>query len=438
MRDEDTETEAGTETKSKTEATTGTRRTRWNALVGFSVSRLWNRATRTRSGRIAATITAVALTVGLLLVLTGVALGLADGGVVTESDATVEIAPESSSSISAVDGVEGPRLGDANGRAATIGDEDDVDHASPVLVETVKLEDADGEPRTVLLVGVVPDGEPRTVAGLPTNELEPGDSHYANGSYDGLPQQEAVLSEAAAERLGASTDDELAVAGDAGPTGPDGDDPAVTVTAVEAADEDAGNDAPVALVHLSELQTVAGSSDGELADRMLVWGDSEAAEAAGADAYPEATVDATGGVSLDSLFDDGLALATSVLALVASVAICAAFVATTMGMTVDEDRQTLAVLESIGFPAISRLAIVALSTLVTTVAGALLGVGVGIGGIHAVNGLASATIAPGAVAIVHPLFVPYAVAVAVFSALIAVPYPLAVASRTSVLEEVGQ
>lgn len=422
----------------------GSRRTRWNALVGFSLRRLWKRATRTRSGRIAATVTAVALTVALLLVLTGIALALADGGVVSQDDAAVQVQPESSGSVSAVDGVEGPRLGDANARAAALREAEGVDHASPVLLEQSRLEAADGEPQPVLLVGVVPDDEPQTVAGLSTGALEAGDSHYADGSYTGPPREEIVLSDAAAERLGATTGDELGVAGSgAGSTVESGaEDRTVTVSGVEtAASEsgtDAGTDTPVALVHLSELQTFAGSADGQLADRILLWGDAAAAESAATDTYPDAAVASNQDLTLESLFDDGLALATSLLALVASVAICASFVATTMGMTVDEDRRTLAVLESIGFPTASRLAVVALSTLVTTVVGAVLGIGLGVAGIHAVNAIAGAVLSSGAVAVVHPLFVPYAIGVALFAGLVAVPYPLAVASRTSVLEEVAQ
>jgi putative ABC transport system permease protein len=109
-----------------------------------------------------------------------------------------------------------------------------------------------------------------------------------------------------------------------------------------------------------------------------------------------------------------------------------------MGMTVDEDRRALAVLESIGVPVRGRLAVVAISTAVTTLVGALVGIGVGVAGIAGVNAVASATVAPGAVARFHPSFVPYAIAVALLSGLVASPYPLAVAARTSVLEEVGR
>ena len=414
----------------------GSRRTRWRGLVGVSVVRLWKRTVRTRSSRVVATIGAVALTIALLVVVTGVALGLAGGGAVDDTDADVQIVPEESGALSAVDGVEGPRLGETNERAESMRSSDDVEHASPILVEPVKLEPAsDDRPETVLLVGVVPDDEPRTVGGLPTDALEPGDPHYANGSYDGSREGQIVLSEAAAERLEAETDDELTVGGSQLPENASA--PTVTATAVEEAG-DGDDETPVALVHLSELQALSGADNDQLADQVLIWGDTDAAESAAADEYPDAAIESHDGTDPSALFGDGLAFATSLLAFVVGIAICASFVATTAGMSVTEDRRTLAVLEAVGYPTRSRLSIVAVSTLLTTLGGALVGIVLGVGGIYAVNAVASATVAPGAVAVVHPILVPYALAVALVSGLVAIPYPLAVAARTSVLEEVGR
>ncbi|WP_076608363.1 ABC transporter permease [Natronorubrum thiooxidans] len=413
----------------------GTRRARWRGLVGISVIRLWKRMVTTRSGRLVATIGAVALTIALLVVVTGIALGLADGGAVADDDADVRIAPEESATLSAVDGVEGPRLGATNDRAETIRAEDGVAHASPVLVEPVQLESTDGDPRTLLLVGVVPDDEPRTVGGLSTESLESGGPRDADDSSDGPPAGEIVLSATAADRLEADAEETLTV------TGPHRSDerpaPSFTASAVETAGDD-DLETPIALVHLRDLQTVAGADGGQLADHVLIWGDADAATAAAAEAYPDATVQATDGTDPSALFGDGLAFATSLLALIVGVTICASFVATTAGMTVNEDRRTLAVLESVGYPTHSRLTIIAVSTLLTTLCGALLGIILGVGGIHALNTVASATVAPGAVAAVHPVFVPYAIVVALVSGLVAVPYPLAVAARTSVLAEVGR
>lgn len=412
------------------------RRSRWVGIVGLSVDRLWKRATRTAAGRVVATTAAVALTISLLLVVTGVALALADGGVASEDDADVRVTPEESGALSSVDGVEGPRLGDANERAASIRDRDGVEHASPVLIEPVRLESpSNDESRSVLLVGVVPPDEPRTVAGLPTAALEPGDPHYDGGSYDGPRTGEIVLSRTAAERLDAATGDELGAAGVRTTDEP----PTFTVTAVEDGTRNVRDgDVPVAIVHLSELQSLSGADDGGLADRILVWGEPGPSTAAAEGTYPDAAVATEGDVDPSSLFDDGLAFATSVIAFLVGVTVCTAFVATTMGLTVDQDRRTLAVLEAVGFPTHSRLAVVATSIVVTTLFGALFGALFGFLGVFAINALAAATVAPGEVAAVHPLFVPYAFAVAFVSGLTAVPYPLAVAARATVLEEVGR
>lgn len=407
--------------------------TRWFGLIGLSATRLWKRTVRTRSGRAATTIGAVAVTIALLLIITGIALALANGGVTTQDDADVRITPETGRTLSSVDGVEGTRLGAANERAKDIRSRDGIDHASPVLVEPVRLEATNGKPQRILLVGVVPDGEARTVAGLSTAGLSSGDPHYANGSSDGPRQGEIVLSQAAANQLGATTDDELSITSVRTPAGTGS--PTVTVAAVETTDGGEGK-APVALVHLNELQSLAGADDSGLADRLLVWGDPGAAKSAGQDVYPNAAVESTGTSDPSSLFDDGLAFATSVLALIIGVAICASFVATTMGMTVNEDRRTLAILSAVGFPVHSRLVIVTLSTALTTLCGALVGIALGVVGIHVVNAVAAATVTSGTVAAVHPLFVPYAIAVALVSGLVAVPYPLAVAARTTILTEV--
>ncbi|QSG01497.1 ABC transporter permease [Natranaeroarchaeum sulfidigenes] len=403
----------------------GRRRGQFAGLVELALTRLWKQATRTTSGRLVATVAGVALTIALLLLVTGIALGLAGGGIAAADDADVRIGPAEETVVASVDGVEGVRLGEANEHAAEIRSEPDIEHASPVLVEPVRLEPADGgESRIVLLVGVVPNNEPRTIAGLSTARLEPGDPHYGDGTFDGPRAEEIVLSEAAAERF-ESDPERLVRASDRSD-----EDIGFDIAAVEATEE--GH--PVALVHLSELQSLAGTERDGLADRLLVWGDADAATAAGEDRYPDTTIQQTAtATNPAAMFDDDLAFATSLIALVVGIGICASFITTTMGMTVEEDRRVLAVLEAIGFPAYSRLAVVGISTLATTLVGAILGIGLGWLAILTVNRLVEST-----VAVAHPLFVPYAVGVALVSGLLAVPYPLVVAARTTVLDEVGR
>ncbi|SNZ04868.1 putative ABC transport system permease protein [Natronoarchaeum philippinense] len=413
-----------------------TRRARWRGLLGVSAARLWKQATATRTGRIAATTAAVGTTIAVLLIVTGVALSLAEAGVVSSSDADVRIVPTEGETLTGVSGVEPARLGATNERARQLQSADGVDHASPVLVEPVRLAETGGNASAlVLLVGVVPDENGRSVAGLSTAALEPGDPHYANGSYDGQRRSQIVLSETAAERVGATAGDSVAVGGNR----TEADAAALSVAAVESSSGNEGDaDVPVALIHLSELQSLSGADTGELADRVLVWGDADAAASAASEAYPNATVETPGGADPTALFDDGLAVATSLVALVVGVTICAAFVATTMGIAVNEDRRLLAVLAAIGFSTPSRLVIVGVSTLVTTLVGAIFGIVGGAAGIVAVDAVAGATVASRSVAAFHPVMIPYALAAALLSGVIAAPYPLVVAARTSVLDEVGR
>ncbi|WIV66748.1 ABC transporter permease [Natrialbaceae archaeon AArc-T1-2] len=403
------------------EDTDTTWRARWYGVVSMSLSRVREQATRVMPGRIASTVLAVALTIGLLLLVTGVAVALADDGITSETDADVRIAPADGGSLSALDGVESPRLGEASERSETIRSTDGVDHATPMLVETVALQTSDGESERVLAVGVVPDAD-ASVATLPAASLEDGAEDEPSGPI--------VLSDAAADRLAVTSGDDLEVA----ETETNDASLSLAVTAVESGD----GDVPVALVHLDDLQELSGADEGDLADGVLVWGENDRAVSAAESAYPDATIETDDEVTLAALFDDGLALATSLIALVVGVTVCSLFVATTAGLTVEEDRETLAVLAAVGFPVRSRLATVAVTTLSTTLGGAIVGIAVGFGGIVVVNALADAVMASGAVAHAHPLFAPYAVAVAVFSGLAALPYPLAIAARTDVLAEVGR
>ncbi|MFU8867037.1 FtsX-like permease family protein [Natronococcus sp.] len=392
------------------------RSSRWWGLLAVAVG-LVRTQTRTARGRTLATILVVALTVANLVLVTGVALALADDGEAGH-DADARIVADDGDLLGSVAGVESPRLGESPDRAERIADRDGVDHASPVLREPIRVDhpDADGS-AYLLLVGVVPGDEPSTVAELPTADLEPAGSSDAR----------IVLSRAAAAELGAEPGDPLSLEGV--------DTRSTTVAAVE---DGSGDEAPVALVHLEVLQSLSGAEGSGLADEVLVWGEGDAIREGAAETYPDAALEGEGAPDVRALFGDGLALATSALALVVALGICSLLVATTAGMRVEADRRTLATLGAIGFPTPSRLAVVATTTLATATVGALLGVGLGIVGIRLTNALATATVAPEAVAALHPLLAPYALAVALVSTLLALPYPLSLAARTDVLAEVGR
>lgn len=394
---------------------------RASGLIRLAVARIRGQVAGVAPGKSVAIVLAVALTLAILVVVSGLTLALVDGGLATHHDATVRVEPKAGSTHSSVDGVERPRLANATARTAEIRSTDGVDHATAVLVETVPVR-TDGESATepasytrVLAVGVNPDAGSGVVAGLPIDALEADDDR-------GI-----VLSKTAADRLGVDAGETVFVARGT-------EQYPLTVIAIEPT---TGNgDAPVALVDREALLSYAGATDDSLADRVLVWGDRSAAVDAAAAAYPEGSVETGGSAHPSELVEDGLALATSVVATVVAVVVCALFIATTAGMAVAEDRPRLAILAAIGFTSQSRLAVVATTILATVVAGSILGLALGFVGLYAVDAVARVTVGAESIVAVHPLLVPYTVGVALVAGLLAIPYPLAVAARTDVVASV--
>ncbi|AGB16980.1 ABC-type transport system, involved in lipoprotein release, permease component [Halovivax ruber XH-70] len=426
----------------------GRRRSRTSGLIRIALARFRGQLTGVQSGKSTAIVVAVALTLALLVVVTGLALALVDGGGTSQTDADVSIEPADGGSLSSVNGIESPRLANATAHTAELRAADGVDRATPVLVEPVAVRSetastADPSAYTRLLaIGVDPAVDAGSVAGLPLDALGDGDdgADDADGrrSESGAENESAagtlgarsaglVLSETAANRLDVTVGEAVVVTSGT-------ETYQLPVTAVEPTTGD--DEAPVALVDRDALMTFAGSADASLADRILLWGDEGAAERAAADAYPAAAVEPTDSIHPAALFENDLALATSLVATIVALVVCALFIATTAGMAVAEDRPQLAILSAIGFSGASRLAIVTTAILTTVIGGSVLGVVLGIGVGYGVNALAGVLFATGSVVVFHPLVVPYTVVVAVVAGLLALPYPLSIAARTDVLAAV--
>ncbi|WP_256530558.1 ABC transporter permease [Halovivax cerinus] len=409
---------------------------RTEAFVRIALARVRGQLTGVAAGKATAIVFAVSVTLALLVVVSGLALALVGGGVATDTDADVVVEPTDGGSLSSVNGIERPRLANATAGAAEIRDADGVSQATPVFVETVPVRTADepaddaAEYVRILAVGVDPESADGRVAGLSTAGLDADGTANASASGDGDdgPLSDGlVLSETAADRLDVTVGDTVVVA-----SGTDGYP--VTVTAVESVSGDA--DTPVALVDRSALLAFAGASEDSLADRILVWGEDDAAVAAASTAFPSATVESTGSTHPADLFDDELALATSLVATVIALVVCALFIATTAGLAVAEDRPQLAVLSAVGFSNASRLAVVATTVLATVLGGSILGFGLGVFAGYGVNALSAAVLGTAPIVVLHPLFAPYTMLVAVAAGLLALPYPLSIAARTDVLGEI--
>ena len=413
---------------------TDSRSARWRGLIGVAVQRVRNRATDGRINRLTLAIGIVAFAIALLVVITGIGAGLATQSTVYGSGVDYWIVPESSTTLTTVVSVRGPQLGDVHDAHAEIERIDGVAGATPVLVDIVRMRaPASERPEYVLGIGIVPAGGDEEVAGISTAGFTPGDPHYADGSYDGELTGEVILSPAAATILNASAGEALAVGS---PVSGEVSYSEFTVTGVsEEGFRTAGGNLPVAVFHLSELQTLTGAAEGDQADQMLVETNAPGVESSLRNVYSDADVVARQGLNPQQVLDSDLPLAITLTALLVGLVIAGLFVATTMSLEIEADRRRLALLAAIGISERGRLLVVAASTLAIALLGGVVGVVLGIGGILLVNLLATTQFGLPAIARPHPLLVVYGLGVALVVGLLATPYPLLIARRTAIREE---
>lgn len=376
------------------------------------------------SRQVALAVLGVALTVMLVTTVGGVALGLASG-TVGGDDVDYRIVPAASSVESVAVAVGGPKLGDVHRVTDRLSDDERIEYATPVELQVVQLTAASGPEEYVLLVGVIPAAG-QSVAGLPVSALTAGDPYYANGSYDGGWTGEMVVSEAAGRLLDADVGTTLRPVS--------ASDRSFTVVARHEAGSSASPaSVPVAVVHLAELQSIAGSADADHADQVLVRTDDPSVRADLAGVYPETEVVAGGALSTRRFAASNLPLAVAVTTVLTAVVVGVLLVATTMGLAVTDDRQFLATLAALGFSAPSRLLLVLVEVVAVAVLGGVVGMGLGVAGIAATN-LATRELFGVGVAVVDGRILVADLVVSVLIGVLAAAYPLWLGRRTSVVE----
>jgi len=191
---------------------------------------------------------------------------------------------------------------------------------------------------------------------------------------------------------------------------------------------------PVILVHLSELQTLTGSDGGDTADQILVNTDNPAVRDTLTDRYPKTTVVTRNGLSAQRVFTSNLPLAVAIAAVVSAVVVGVLFLTTLMGLEVSADRNQLGALAAMEFSRRSLSLLVAAETVVVSVLGGVVGIGVGFLGVLGANALGAKLFGLERVAVFQPVLAGYAVAVALIIGLIGAVYPVWVSRRSDVLE----
>jgi len=396
-------------------------------LSGLGVRRVFGRLRGAAPGRMTVCILGVAVAVALLVVVTGVSLGLASSTTVESEDIDYWIVPDDNGAGSV------PLESEGHGsvksmRTAELTRDDRIDYASPVVLQPLQLTNpATGDREYVVAVGVIPTGDQRRVADMDISPLDTEYSHYADGTYDGQWSGEFVASPAVTERLALTQGDTVDVGNS---------DRSLTLTHINDREMAAGfGEVPAIAMPLAELQSLTGLDSADQADQILVSTTDPTVESDLAGVYPQTDVVSRAGISGVDATPTNLPLAMALAATLVAGGIGVAFVATMMGLELTAGRQELAVLSAVGFSGRSRALVVVSETVTVAVLGGILGVGLGALAIVGVNAGVSSAIGIPSLATITPALIGYALVAAVAVGLCAAPYPLYLTTRTNTLEE---
>lgn len=407
------------------------RRTRLRSLVGLSIQRTLGQFRHGNRKRLVLSVTGVAIAIGLMVVVTSTSLGLATETTIYGSNVDYWIVPKGGTVSTMAVAVDGPQFGAAHETTDQIAEFDGVEHVTPVSMRVIRMQvQSSGDSEYLLVIGALgQDGV--SIAGLPTRNLTPGDPFYADGSYDGRWTGDLIASPAALTVLNASPSDTLIPSGQT-------TNRSFNIREVSSSGVDTGAGAlPVVLVHLSELQALEQTPPRDTADQFIVKTSTPAVRDSLASVYPSSRVVERSGLSASTVVSSDLSLAIALTAFIVALVLGSLFVATSLALEITADRHQLATLTAIGYSAQSLTILVATQTLTVSVLGGLLGLGLALPGIVALNTLATSELGTGSIAILHPGLAVYGLVVALLIGLVCAPYLAWLAARTTTVEDLS-
>lgn len=349
------------------------------AVVGLALAQL--RHEREQS---LLAICGIALAVLSMTVLAGAGLGALDFGEqqFESADRDLWITSGSLGVAGAGGGGFTGEIQDSRTTAAEIESHDDVRHAHPLGFDTVYVS-ADGDEFDTHVGVGVPGGGP-SIEITEGEGFSDGDTHYANGTYEGPRTNEVIVDEQVAAAFDVGVGDTIYVGGSLAAAREN----EFTIVGISPTfSEFAG--APAVTVHLSELQAVTGTTGTDPATMITVSLEPDAdAEAVQADLereHPEYEV-RTNRDQLESVLEEQAVVLAGAASLVALAIVAGVFLtANLLVLVVHQQRAELAALAAIGIPNRTIRVFIATQGSVIGVAGGLIAVLTTPAVVHAAN-----------------------------------------------------
>lgn len=272
--------------------------------------------------------------------------------------------------------------------AANISAREDVSTAVPMAFQTIYVGSNTSDFETVVGVGAPAHGPSVSITeGRPFQTTD--DVHYADGSYDGPMTNEVVIDRRTADLLGVSVNDTIYVGG----TLKTASENEFVVRGISPTYSRFVG-APTAVLHLSELQAVTGTTASDRATfisvRLTDSATAETVEREIQQAYPTYTV-RTNEEQLQATLRGKVTVIASGLSLVVLAVVAGVLLTMNLQLAfVSQQRERFAALQALGLSRASLVTVVIANTLLVGVLGALVGVALAVPSTWLLNWVAAA------------------------------------------------
>ncbi len=322
-----------------------------------------------RRSRTTLTFLAIGVSVAFAILLISVAVGLnQENSALVDSQTNFWIIPEGSGVLDPVTNSEKTMLGNAHQRIDEIKSSPDVKSAAPVLNKVLYA--AKNEPEMVLGLGVIPDGS----GTFSQDALTPGDPHFYGNDWTREVEVNGKLS----KLLGVEKGDLVHLG--AYPGNIMNSTPFKITAIVDSAEF---SNAPVVIMHLSELQELTGNLKGDRVNQITVRGENLMPLLQAY--FPDAVILSEADYYAHTLTEDKRILATATAVTLVSFIMGILFISSAMIFSVNEKQKEFAVMRAIGISNRSIMKIILYESVMISLLGGAAGVLMGILGRYALN-----------------------------------------------------
>lgn len=373
-----------------------------------------------RRSRTFLTILAIGISVASVILLVSTAVTLNQGREASLEQTDFWVIPAGSGAFDPVTNSEKTMLGNVHQRVDAIKSYPDVKAATPILNKVLYA--AKKEPKVVLGIGIIPDGTTL----IPQEALSTGDPGYYGKDWT----REVAINQQLSNLLGVKKGDYIYLGASSNAVL---NSTPFKITYIQDFAEFSA--APVAVLHLSELQELTGNLKGDRANQIIVKGENLLPLLQAY--FPDAIVLSEAEYYAHSITDDKRTLATAIAATFVSFVLAVLFISSAMIFSVNEKQKEFAAMRAIGISDKSIIKIVMYEAVMISIVGGGAGVLLAFSGRYALNAATRSLFEIDVVSSINPVIIIAAFSTAVIAGVISGFIPALMGRRVDIVKVMG-